>query len=153
MSIEVELPGVLDRQDLPMSPEKAGARISRRVPAAAIGALTMLLISGCSSKNPDSLIGSNLNENVVMMNAESNSEVGAAPANAAESNLSAAPPSAAASNQSSEARPPKRAVSSQSEPLPRSDENSISADTANEPTPDEGVGNAIANEDEVPNGV
>lgn len=136
-----------------MSPERRRAHGSSRPVSAAVGALAILLVSGCSSKNPDSLIGSNLDENVVMMNAHSNSVTNAPAANVAESNASAVPSSAGAAHQSSEAPPPTPEKSSRSEPSPRSDENSISADVANEPTPDESLGNGIGNDEQVPNGV
>ena len=41
----------------------------------ALAALAVLLVSGCSSKNPDALTGMNVDENLAIMNAEESSAV------------------------------------------------------------------------------
>jgi hypothetical protein len=54
------------------------AAVDRRRRSAVAVAVAVLLVSACSSKNPDSLIGMNLDENAAMMDANDMSDVNAA---------------------------------------------------------------------------
>jgi hypothetical protein len=100
-----------------------------------IGLLAALLLGACSSKNPDSLIGMNLDENLAIMNADENAgaEVTA--------------PNVSANETSSAARSSTATTANANEVN--------AARTAEENPPDESEtgANQAGNEGEQPNGV
>lgn len=144
MSIEVEFVSIPRRQ-LRTSLETDYTRtIGRFVSAAIAGVLVIVLVSGCSSRNPDALTGSNLDENAAMMNAGSNFLSNTAASNIAESDASSSP--SARSLQPSETPPSKGDASSRSEAAQQSRGNEGARDATNEPASDENIGNAVAND-------
>jgi hypothetical protein len=52
-------------------------RVHQQFFRSVIATFALLLLSGCSTKNPDALTGANVDENLAMMNADSNSEANA----------------------------------------------------------------------------
>ncbi len=84
-------------------------RVDRRLWASALGISALLLAAGCSSKNPDALIGMNVDENLAMMNADENMDTNAAQP-AAPAPTSAVSASNEASDETASAKPSHVAV-------------------------------------------
>jgi hypothetical protein len=106
--------------------------------------LAALLVSGCSSRNPDSLVGMNLDENLAMMDANASSEANAAPTAASDSN---AAPAHASSDHA--AQPAPSATSNADE---QHSATANATETENPPE-DQTTANQVENEDEPPNGI
>ena len=116
----------------------------KHIAAPLAGLLAVLLVSGCSSKNPDSLIGMNVDENAAMMEANASSEGGAtAAANGSEDN------EASASAARRHAVQPSAAASARAEEEPSADANATG--TENAPAADESNANQLGNGEDPPN--
>jgi len=115
---------------------------------AVVGTLAALLAGACSSKNPDSLIGTNVDENLAVMDANASLNVVAATTNASGSNA----PSTSISNQGSD-RSQSARPSNEDKKEDTAGADALGADADNA-SGDEVVGsNEIDNGDEPQNGV
>jgi len=109
------------------------------------------LLSACSSKNPDSLIGTNVDENLAMMDANANSDTNVASMNVANAGrtpadtaIAPAVPPSGANAVSSNSR------GSRADRYRPEEVNAIGSETQNVPAQDKGAV-AIENEEDVPN--
>ena len=126
----------------------------RRACVLAAGAtLALLAAAGCSSKNPDTLVGMNLDENAAMMDANASVDASNASEDAVDTNSSsqsAATNGAGASNSEASA---KQSARPKAEPARHSDQvNATDVDTGNRAEPDE-TDDTQDDAPEVPNAV
>jgi hypothetical protein len=122
--------------------------VHRKCSALVVAGFAALLVSGCgSSKNPDALTGMDVDENLAMMNAETNSG-----ANAVATDLPKPSPGSAnvSSADAADLAPTARATAEHREPS-----NEVSApgvDATNSPVGDDQSGaNQAGEDDETPN--
>jgi len=119
--------------------------------AACVAAAIVALLSACSSKNQDSLIGTNVDENLAMMDANASSEPNMAATNVAHT---ARPPADTANDRS--VQPSGAAAASSNSRGSGADQerpeemNALGSETHNAPAQDEGAV-AIGNEQDAPN--
>jgi len=107
--------------------------------------LAALLVSGCSSRNPDSLVGMNLDENLAMMDANASSEANTAPTAASDSNAASAHASSDHAAQSNAS-----AAAGDADEQPSATANATETEN---PPEDQTTANQVENEDEPPNGI
>ena len=106
------------------------------------GAFAALLVSGCSSRNPDSLIGMNVDENLAMTDANASSDAKGESTSGSDSN-------ATAEHASSDRAAPSNASAADADEEPSATNNTAQAD---HPPVDETTANQVENEDEPPSG-
>jgi len=112
----------------------------RLIAAPLAGLLAALLVSGCSSKNPDSLIGMNLDENAAMMDANEVSDANAAATTDSNGNATSSHASSAAqSNAGAAANAPAEEPSA-----------TANVSETDNPADDESTANQVENEGEPP---
>lgn len=119
-------------------------RNGRAVRIAIAAAAAVLLVSGCSSKNPDALTGMNLDENLAMMNA---GDVNAADQNAAGVGATAA--NSAGNRSGSSPISPRVAVAEGAKGSPEVSAAGNRVD--NSPEADEAGANQTGNDEDTPN--
>jgi hypothetical protein len=88
-------------------PHRSGGRIMTIL----VPALAVLLLGACSSKNPDSLIGMNVDENLAMMDANASADANASTAAVSDMNAVSAEASSNRSDQTRDAQTDKSASS------------------------------------------
>jgi len=155
MSIEVERDpfAVVPQEHFQLEPiEKRDA--SRRRSASSwvvIGASVVLLLAGCSSKNPDALMGLNVDENLAMMNANSSSGANSMVANASTAATTSAQGAGNQSDRSADTAPKARSRGRSDDQQPSAQINAIGPDADNPADISDNTQNQVGNEDQPPN--
>ena len=122
-----------------------------RFPTAAT--LALLAAAGCSSKNPDTLVGMNLDENAAMMDANTSVDANNANADVVDTNASSQSATTNRAGASDSEAAPKQSARPKVEPARHSDQvNATDVDTGNRAAPDE-TDDTQDDAPEVPNAV
>lgn len=137
-----------------MATEFNPPRRARVVVASAVAGCALLLLGACSSRNPDTLIGMNVDENAAMMDANAAVEANLTDANGA-------PAKPAATNDRSEVQPANGTEKADSATAPKTAEksraarevNAVDKSSATAPTLNDVEENQLSTEPDIPNAV
>jgi len=66
------MPACTFAEDVPRERPVQYSPLRKKFPIAAVAAIALLSVAACSSRNPDALIGMNVDENLAIMNADEN---------------------------------------------------------------------------------
>jgi hypothetical protein len=140
--------------EFPSSRVRSDVRASRRFwPFATAASLALLAATGCSSKNPDTLVGMNLDENAAMMDANASVDANNASADVAEANESAHSATASRTDASDGEAAPRQPTPPKAEATRHSDQvNATDVGTGNRADP-EPIDDNQDDAPEVPNAV